>query len=87
MSYVHLGDLWLFDNIGADEFLLFDVATSSISLLWSAWLVYIVSALVLYDLSRASKRTAAALVLALSGYHVPSSIYAELAHAQNNLTT
>lgn len=68
--------------------MLFDVATSSILLLWSAWLVYIVSALVLYDLSRVSKRTAAALVLVLGGHHAPSSIYAELAHiVQNNQTT
>lgn len=66
-------------TFGVNEFLLFDIATSSILLLWSAWLVYIVSALVLYDLSRVSKRTAAALVWALSGSHAPSNIYAELA--------
>lgn len=88
MECVRVGDLWRFDNIWADQFLLFGVATSSILLLWSAWLVYIVSALVLYDLSRVSKRTAAALVLALSGHHAPSSIYAELAHiVRNNLPT
>lgn len=70
----------------ADELLLFDVATSSVLLLWSAWLVYFVSVLVLYDLSRVSKRTA--LVLVLGGHHAPSSIYAELAHiVQNDQTT